>query len=344
MMTSGGILRCQETLGHLEERTGGLYSRAADRLYPVVDDIVFMGYDEARAPFFEAVLQEEREHQTSPEYYERDLAFIKESSLAVVALLWVLARVQPNPADMRSLEVGAASSWVSFMFAEQGYDAYACELEPNSLAVSALYKTARFGVGKRIVSDATLVPFADNTFDLVICKEFAHHVKDKLSVMDEAHRVLRPGGFFVMLEPTKNLVWDAVHLIRPDPHTDHANARVGQYLGAIDAAGFDIVEVVPYHYSAGRFPLTRRWRRGTTSRIPEGILRLSPLDRLGLNVFGGSIIVVAKKVSAHTRSRARPRIRIVSPENLTITAEEIQRYAPFREILERNLAVLPSRR
>jgi SAM-dependent methyltransferase len=41
------------------------------------------------------------------------------------------------------------------------------------------------------------LPFDDETFDVVVAGELLEHVRDPAALVDEAHRVLRPGGTFV---------------------------------------------------------------------------------------------------------------------------------------------------
>jgi SAM-dependent methyltransferase len=50
------------------------------------------------------------------------------------------------------------------------------------------------GVGERL-------PFAADSFDLVVCVWVLEHLKEPLSVFSEVRRVLRPGGHFVFLTP-----------------------------------------------------------------------------------------------------------------------------------------------
>ena len=50
------------------------------------------------------------------------------------------------------------------------------------------------GVGERL-------PFAGESFDLVVCVWVLEHLKDPRRVFDEVRRVLRPGGHFVFLTP-----------------------------------------------------------------------------------------------------------------------------------------------
>lgn len=49
-------------------------------------------------------------------------------------------------------------------------------------------------------TDASTLPFADTTFDLVTCRLAAHHFHDGASAFREVARVLRPGGRFVLVD------------------------------------------------------------------------------------------------------------------------------------------------
>jgi SAM-dependent methyltransferase len=49
-------------------------------------------------------------------------------------------------------------------------------------------------------SDATALPFADATFDVVTCRLAAHHFSDAAAAFHEVARVLRAGGRFVVAD------------------------------------------------------------------------------------------------------------------------------------------------
>jgi ubiquinone/menaquinone biosynthesis C-methylase UbiE len=51
-----------------------------------------------------------------------------------------------------------------------------------------------------VQSDASALPFADATFDVVTCRLAAHHFHDAASAFREVARVLRPGGRFVLVD------------------------------------------------------------------------------------------------------------------------------------------------
>lgn len=64
-----------------------------------------------------------------------------------------------------------------------------------------------------------LLPFADSTFDKVICSEVLEHVPDYERVIAEIHRVLKPGGLFAVSVPRFGPEWlcwklsDAYHQV-----------------------------------------------------------------------------------------------------------------------------------
>ncbi|TRZ49950.1 class I SAM-dependent methyltransferase [bacterium] len=45
------------------------------------------------------------------------------------------------------------------------------------------------------------MPFAENSFDAIICSELLEHVPSPASVLHEAYRTLRPGGTLFICVP-----------------------------------------------------------------------------------------------------------------------------------------------
>lgn len=50
-------------------------------------------------------------------------------------------------------------------------------------------------------ANAEILPFADNTFDRIVCSEVLEHVPDPDLVLAEISRILKPGGIFVASVP-----------------------------------------------------------------------------------------------------------------------------------------------
>ena len=61
-----------------------------------------------------------------------------------------------------------------------------------------------------VQADATALPFADSSFDGVICSETIEHIPHDNKVIKEIARVLRPRGVFVVTVPN---LWNAARLL-----------------------------------------------------------------------------------------------------------------------------------
>lgn len=47
---------------------------------------------------------------------------------------------------------------------------------------------------------ALSLPFGDNSFDVILCTDALHHIKDYEIALPEMHRVLKPGGVIIIQE------------------------------------------------------------------------------------------------------------------------------------------------
>jgi ubiquinone/menaquinone biosynthesis C-methylase UbiE len=113
---------------------------------------------------------------------------------------------KPLPAFERSLEIGAGTGYFTLNMLQDGVvrEATATDISPGMLdALQA--NAARVGVDVRAVAcDAEELPFADESFDLVLGHAVLHHIPHLDRAFAEFRRVLRPGGRVVFAgEPSR---------------------------------------------------------------------------------------------------------------------------------------------
>jgi SAM-dependent methyltransferase len=106
----------------------------------------------------------------------------------------------------RSLEIGAGTGYFSLNLLQAGAvrEATCTDISPGMMRILAA-NAARLGVSVRTArAEAESLPFADESFDLVLGHAVLHHVPDLGLAFDEFHRVLRPGGRIVFAgEPSR---------------------------------------------------------------------------------------------------------------------------------------------
>jgi SAM-dependent methyltransferase len=132
-----------------------------------------------------------------------------------------------------------------------------------------------------VVGDMEALPFRDGSFDAVMFVAALHHVPQPLRALEEARRVLRPGGRLFAFEPSS---FRSRRGARPVPGMAHEFAVSAWWLAdQMRAAGFEVEHVRLRNLSVrvlSRFarPSSRLFRAGDAF---DRVLRLVPrFDRL----------------------------------------------------------------
>jgi SAM-dependent methyltransferase len=100
--------------------------------------------------------------------------------------------------------------------------------------------------------DVQAIPFPDASFDIVFCNHVLEHVADDRLAMREMHRVMRPGGWGVMLSPVDetraatfedDTVTDRAERTRLFGQYDHRRVYGRDYADRLREAGWEVSEI-----------------------------------------------------------------------------------------------------
>jgi SAM-dependent methyltransferase len=105
----------------------------------------------------------------------------------------------------RVLDFGAGTCWMSRLLALLGCEVTAVDVSRKALEVGErLIRADALGDRLRVEFvplDGPDLPFADGTFDRVVCFDALHHVPDQQRAVREFARVLKQGGIAALHEP-----------------------------------------------------------------------------------------------------------------------------------------------
>ncbi|MCG3161349.1 MAG: Ubiquinone biosynthesis O-methyltransferase [Acidobacteria bacterium] len=102
----------------------------------------------------------------------------------------------------------------------------------------------RSNIREIVLGDMTRAPFPDASFDVVVSVEVLEHVEEDDRFVYHAHRVLKPGGVFLMTTPNGDYCRNT--------NPDHKRHYTREQLRRLLARHFDSVEV-DYAIRGGKF-------------------------------------------------------------------------------------------
>ena len=232
-------------------------------------------------------------------------------------MLTVDFRQIPLQAGMRVLDAGCGSGrHLCESFRTPGVDVAGVDLKWDDLSKARGFLSLMAGdrEGRWLVAqaDVTKLPFADGSFDVVICSEVLEHIKDNRTAVEELVRVLKPGGDLVVTVPRfwpERICWAISRAYHREPGGHIRIYQKRELMDLLEAAGVRCWRIryrhglhAPYWWlrcivghKNEDFPLVKAYRKF----LEWDIIRHPPLtalmDRI-LNPFiGKSIIFYMKK-------------------------------------------------
>ncbi|HZQ48016.1 MAG TPA: class I SAM-dependent methyltransferase [Verrucomicrobiae bacterium] len=112
------------------------------------------------------------------------------------------AALIPLPAHARILDIATGAGHTAVFFAARGHEVTAADLAQPMLDRAARAAQER---GLSLITRqhaAEEFPYANAEFDLVTCRVAAHHFSSPGQFIRETARVLKPGGYFLLIDGT----------------------------------------------------------------------------------------------------------------------------------------------
>ena len=182
----------------------------------------------------------------------------------------LLAKAITGLTPGRAIDIGAAGGGNTRVLREHGWDAVALEYGADGAEVA-------HGRGLATLrGDATRLPIADASLDLVISFDVLEHLHDDTAAVAEVRRVLRPGGTYVVAVPADPRLWSS-----HDEAVDHIRRYTRQgLLDLLDRGGFEVQDVQSWNVLLR--PVVALRRRSSSGSDLED---LHPVVNLGLRTI-----------------------------------------------------------
>lgn len=112
------------------------------------------------------------------------------------------------------LEVGSQAGAALVALGQLGADAVGLDVDTKAVAATQLRANGYQTQVRAEVGTASEMSFSTNEFDIVVSFDVLEHVPDKLAMLHETVRVLRPGGILMLSAPNRF----GLKLLAGDPH------------------------------------------------------------------------------------------------------------------------------
>ena len=102
-------------------------------------------------------------------------------------------KIKPNS---KILDIGCGNGDITACFGDLGMDIYGLDISESSSLMLSDKKFKKHNLNDRDY------PFDDNSFDYIFSKSVVEHLRDPDILIDEAYRLLKPGGVFICMTPS----------------------------------------------------------------------------------------------------------------------------------------------
>lgn len=187
--------------------------------------------------------------------------------------LWrraTFAAVAATPGEL-VLDLAAGTGTSSQEYADGGIDVIPCDFSEGMVRVGKLRRPDL----PFVVGDATALPFADETFDVVTISFGLRNVEDTVQGLSEMYRVTKPGGRVVVCEfsTPPNGLWRGIYGIYRDNVLPRVAGLVSSNVDAYDYLSESIADW-PTQPQLATLMQRAGWRQVAYRNLTGGIVAL----------------------------------------------------------------------
>lgn len=191
----------------------------------------------------------------------------------------------PLQLGWRALDVATGGGHTGLLLAARG-----CAVTLGDISKNMLERAARLGAERGLKMTtrefpAEAMPFEDGEFDLVSCRVAPHHFSNPEGFVRETARVLKPGGYFLLI----------------DPSIEDGRPEVEAWLHNVEKWRD------PSHHRIWSEGIWKRWCTGAGLTLVSS--ELQPMKQPDLEWYFG-----AAGTSPENRAKVREAIRTVPPD------------------------------
>ncbi len=143
---------------------------------------------------------------------------------------WVIRQIASHFwTQARVLDISCGAGWLANSLALQGYEVIGLDGSAANLAIARKYDATN--KVKYLLADPSELPLPDASVEVVCAMDILEHVPDPVKIIEEAQRVLRPGGLFLFHTYNRNLlsylfvIKCMEHFVRNAPCQKHSYQR-----------------------------------------------------------------------------------------------------------------------
>ena len=168
------------------------------------------------------------------------------------------------PPGSRVLEVAPGPGYLAIELARRGFEVAGVDIS-RSFVRMATDNARRAGLSIAFRhGDAAHLPFADQSFDYVVCRAAFKNFADPLAALNEAHRVLKPAGQASIFDLRKDASPEAIDAAVRDMHLAPINALLTRWT-------FDLMLLKRAYTPHDLERLVSHSRFGRGEIVPDGI-------------------------------------------------------------------------